>query len=400
MFRAAWGCFELRGPACAVSGNFLKNRIFVNSVRSFPRLDEGSCEYSMENNSVGHIRWWKVLLPVLLGLGFVAWMIARDFDPAIFEHVRFTWHALLFIAIAFLFMVGRDLGYMIRIRLFSRGQLTWRQAFRVIMLWEFTSAVTPSAIGGTSVAVVFVHKEGIPVGRSAAIVMLTSFFDELYFAVVFPIIFFLVGGDRLFDGPMGHELMLFASIGYGIKLAYLLLLSYGLFLNPIGLKWLIVKIFSLPGLRRWRPGAVKAGTDIVRSAIEIRRYRPMFWLKSFAATFLSWSSRYLVANALFLAFFSISDHLLVFARQLAMWIMMLVAPTPGGSGFAEYIFSNFLSDVIPVGASIQVGTAAVIALLWRLVTYYPYLIMGVFILPKWLGRSFGKKEPVVSQKAN
>ena len=288
-------------------------------------------------------------------------MIARDFDPAIFEQVRFTWHALLFILIAFLFMVGRDLGYMIRIRLFSRGELTWRQAFRIIMLntwrqafriimlWEFTSAVTPSAIGGTGVAVVFVHKEGIPVGKSAAIVMLTSFFDELYFAVVFPVVFFLVGGDRLFGGPMGHQLMLFASIGYGIKLAYLLLLSYGLFLNPIGLKWLIVKVFSLPGLRRWRPGAVKAGRDVVRSAIEIRRYRPRFWAESFAATFLSWSSRYLVANALFMAFFTLGDQFLVFARQLAMWIMMLVAPTPGGSGFAEYIFSNFLSDVIPVG---------------------------------------------------
>lgn len=346
----------------------------------------------MDNNTVGRVQWWKIALPILFGLGFVAWMIARDFDPAIFDTIHFTWRALLFVFVAFLFMVGRDLGYIIRIRLFSRNELSWRQSFRIIMLWEFTSAVTPSAIGGTSVAVVFVHKEGIPVGKSAAIVMLTSFFDELYFAVIFPIVFFIVGGDRLFEGNMGHQLMLFATIGYGLKLAYLLLLSYGLFLNPLGLKWLIVKVFSLPGLRRWRPGAVKAGTDIVRSAIEIRRYRPMFWIKSFAATFLSWSSRYLVANALFMAFFSLSDHFLVFARQLAMWIMMLVAPTPGGSGFAEYIFSNFLSDVIPVGASIQVGAAAVIALLWRLVTYYPYLIMGAFILPKWLRTSFGKRQ--------
>lgn len=353
----------------------------------------------MDKNPIGRVQWWKIVLPVVLGLGFVAWMIARDFDPAIFDTIHFTWRALLFVLVAFLFMVGRDLGYIIRIRLFSRGQLSWRQAFRIIMLWEFTSAVTPSAIGGTSVAVVFVHKEGIPVGRSAAIVMLTSFFDELYFAVIFPIVFFIVGGDKLFEGPMGHQLMLFATIGYGLKLAYLLALSYGLFINPLGLKWLIVKFFSLPVLRRWRPAAVKAGTDVVRSAIEIRRYRPMFWVKSFAATFLSWSSRYLVANALFMAFFTLSDQFLVFARQLAMWIMMLVAPTPGGSGFAEYIFTNFLSDVIPVGASIQVGTAAVIALLWRLVTYYPYLIMGAVILPRWLRRSFGKKQPALPQEA-
>ena len=58
MFRAAWGCFELREPACAVSGNFLKNRIFVNSVRSFPRLDEGSCE-----------SLWKTTLSVIFAGG-------------------------------------------------------------------------------------------------------------------------------------------------------------------------------------------------------------------------------------------------------------------------------------------------------------------------------------------
>lgn len=356
----------------------------------------------MSSIPVGRVKWWKIALPVVFGLGFVAWMIARDFNPAIFDSIQFSWRAIFFVLIAFLFMVGRDLGYMIRIRLFSRGDLSWRQAFRIIMLWEFTSAVTPSAIGGTSVAVVFVHKEGISVGKSAAIVMLTSFFDELYFAVIFPIIFFIVGGDRLFGGTMGHQLMIFAAVGYSIKLAYLLALSYGLFVNPKGLKWLIVKLFSLPLLRRWNEGARKAGTDIIRSAVEIRRYRSAFWVKSFAATFMSWSSRYLVANALFLAFFAISDQFLVFARQLAMWIMMLVAPTPGGSGFAEYIFSNFLSDVIPVGASIQIGTAAVIALLWRLVTYYPYLIIGAVILPRWLRQSFGKKKdatPISADKS-
>ena len=49
-----------------------------------------------------------------------------------------------------------------------------------------------------------------------------------------------------------------------------------------------------------------------------------------------------------LAFFTVKDHMLIFARQLVMWIMMLVSPTPGGSGFAEYIFTRYLSDVIPV----------------------------------------------------
>ena len=64
--------------------------------------------------------------------------------------------------------------------------LTWVQAFRVIMLWEFTSAITPSTVGGTAVAVVFIHKEGMSVGKSTAVVLATSFLDELYFVIMLP----------------------------------------------------------------------------------------------------------------------------------------------------------------------------------------------------------------------
>ena len=57
--------------------------------------------------------------------------------------------------------------------------------------------------------------------------------------------------------------------------------------------------------------------------------------------------------------------------------MMLVSPTPGGSGFAEYVFKEFLCNYIPVGA-------VALALCWRLVSYYPYLLMGIVLLPRWV----------------
>ena len=118
-----------------------------------------------------------------------------------------------------------------------------------------------------------------------------------------------------------------------------------------------------------------------------------FWLKAGSSTFLSWSSRYLVANALIMAFFSVSDQFLLFARQLVMWIMMLIMPTPGGSGFAEYVFSTYCRDLIVVPPAMQLGAATLIALLWRGVTYYPYLAIGAIIFPRWIKRKFGKKNP-------
>lgn len=352
---------------------------------------------SPESNPLNKIKPRRIIYPVLIGLGVVGYMLYREFNPAVFNDVHFSWKTVFWLFMALMFMFGRDFGYIVRLRVLSRGELGWRQAFRIIMLWEFTSAVTPSAVGGTSVAVLYVHKEGISVGRSSAIVMLTSFLDELYFIVMFPLLLFMVGATDLFDignleGVVEKGLMTFALIGYGIKFAYLMVLSYGLFINPRGLKWMLLKIFKLGVLRKWYRSVNNVGTDIINSSREIKNYGFRFWVKALASTFISWSSRYLVANALILAFFAVSDQFLLFARQLVMWIMMLIMPTPGGSGFAEYIFTTYCSDLILVPLSLKVGAATLIAFLWRGVTYFPYLIIGSYIFPKWVAEKFGRQE--------
>ena len=354
-------------------------------------------QQSPKSNPVGKIKTRNAIYPILIGLGVVGWMLYKDFDPAVFAGMTFSWSTLFWLFMAILCMFGRDLGYIIRIKVFSDGQLTWMQAFRVIMLWEFTSAVTPSAVGGTSIAILYVHKEGISLGKSSTMVMLTSFFDEFYFVLMLPLVVLAVGKAQLFNlsevtgSFLSMSLMTVALAGYFLKLVWVLILSYGLFINPRGLKWLLLKIFKLKLLRRWYRSVNQVGTDIILSSKELKTKKTGFWTKSFLSTFLSWSSRYLVANALILAFFGHADQLLLFARQLVMWIMMLIMPTPGGSGFAEYIFTHFLGDSMPVAPELQVAAGTLVAVVWRLVTYYPYLIVGAVLFPRWINTHFSRR---------
>lgn len=341
---------------------------------------------------------WRVWLAVGIGLGAVIFLFWRDFNPGALEYVQWGPRALVWLPVALLLMAGRDIGYIWRIRILSDGRLSLRQAFRTIMLWEFTSAVTPSAIGGTSVAILFVHNEGLTWGWSSAVVLATSFLDELYFLLMFPILVLMLGSDALFGIAGDHEsvrtvLMWTAIGGYAVKTAYVVVLSYGFFVNPRGLKWLLLKIFKLPLLRRWRHAAYAAGSELVVCSKELKTRGFRYWGKAFLATFLSWTSRYWVANAIILAFFSVGGvwtHFQIFARQLVMWIMMLLMPTPGGSGFSEYVFTRYLGEFFPVDAAAVGSVAVLLALLWRMATYYPYLIAGAIVVPGWLRKSFGK----------
>jgi len=331
----------------------------------------------------------RIILPMIIGLGVVGYYFYKDFNISAFYHLTFNWRSVFWLLMAVLFMVGRDFGYMWRLRLLSNQRIKWKQSFKVIMLWEFTSAVTPFAVGGTSVAVVYVHKEGISVGRSSAIVMATSLLDELYFVIMFPLILLFVGSCDLFQvnsNAITNSLLMLSWIGYFLKLAWVLLLSYGMFINPVAISKMIVSVFNLPFLRRWKAGAEKAGTDIINSSIEFKQQSLIYWAKALLSTFISWSSRYFVINAIFMAFFVVDDHLLLFARHLVMWLVLLVMPTPGGSGFAELLFKNFMGNFIPYS-----GLTYGFALLWRLISYYPYLILGAIIFPRWIATKFRPK---------
>lgn len=339
----------------------------------------------------------RIILPVLIGLAIIFWFILKDLKPDVLREITFTWKSVFWLLVAWCCMIGRDLGYMIRIRILSEKDLTWRQAFRVIMLWEFTSAVTPSTVGGTAVAVVFLHKEGMTVGRSTAVVLATSFLDELYFVIMFPLILLIVGGDILFTTSVSvtgasilNNLFYVAITGYSIILAWVLFVGYGLFFNPGGIKKTLIALFKLPLLRRWKGSAGKAGDDIIESSVELKKQPFIFWIKAFTATFLSWTSRYWVINAILMAFFAVNDHLLIFARQLVTWIMMIISPTPGGSGFAEVILGKYISDAIPIDPLHSSGIALAMAIIWRIITYYPYLIIGSSIIPGWIQRKFVK----------
>lgn len=339
----------------------------------------------------------KIILPVLLGLAIVGWFILKEIDSDALGKLNFTWNSVIWLFVAWLCMAGRDIGYMIRIRILTDKDLSWVQAFRVIMLWEFTSAITPSTVGGTAVAVIFLNKEGISVGRSTSVVLATSFLDELYFVIMLPVILFIVGSTTLFTtslqgtGPTFlNELVLITVIGYIVILSWVLLVGYGLFFNPEGIRKLIIGFFRLPLIRRWHDSAVKAGDDIVSTSHELKSRSASFWLKAVTATFLSWTSRYWVVNAILMAFFAMNDHFLIFARQLVTWIMMIISPTPGGSGFAELIMSRYIADLIPADAAYVGSFALAMAIIWRIISYYPYLVIGALLIPSWIARKFIK----------
>jgi uncharacterized protein (TIRG00374 family) len=174
-------------------------------------------------------------------------------------------------------------------------------------------------------------------------------------------------------------------ISYSLIAVYTFAMIYALFIRPRAFKWLLLKITSIRFLRKWRVSAFQHGNEIVWASEQLKGNTFGYWFKAIVSTIFVWSARYFLLNCLIAAFVDVSlpEHLLILSRNLIFWIVMLIAITPGGAGIVEMAFPSFFGLFLGSYSSIVV-------VLYRLITYYPYLLLGSVFLPKWIAKVFGR----------
>lgn len=327
---------------------------------------------------------WKTLIPVAIGVAVVVGMMMREFTLDQFRTIPWTPVSIVGILLAVVAMTGREFGLMWRWRVLTDSGLTWRQSFRVTMMQEFTSAITPTTAGGSALSMVFLHREGLSLGRSTSITLVTLMLDELFVVVACPLIFLLIPGGEIFgfaEDKLAAGLRVSFWIVYGGVCLITVLLYIGAFVAPHRIAAGLTRLFGLRWLRRWQPKVREMGQNLTEAGRDLRHRPWRWWAQAFSATVMTWVSRYLVVNALFFGFAPTAPQTIVFARQFIVWTLLTVSPTPGGSGISEWLFATYYGDLLPVASM-----ALVIAVIWRLISYYVYLIFGVFALPSWLRR--------------
>ncbi len=344
----------------------------------------------MNNNKV--IRYFsfrRIIVPVIIGLGISLLLIIRDTGGRGIS-LDLGLQAIYWFLVAFIFQGIRDIANMIRLRILTDGSISWRNTFQAVLLWEFANAVTPAFIGGSAIALYILRREGLTMGKSTAVVMIIAMLDELFFILVIPFVFLTTGYSSHFiyldNLPFNMHTKGIFYTGYIFIIFLILTILTGIFLSPGGFKKVIIFIFRLPFLRRWSDYAIQTGDEIISASVLLRKKSWWFWILTFSLTVVVWSARFLVVNALITGFNPVPDHLFLYGRQAVMWVILMISPTPGGSGIAEYIFPQFF------GVFIAGDIADIVALLWRTISYYPYLLIGTLILPFWYQRVRHKKQ--------
>lgn len=333
-----------------------------------------------KENKTGKVNFkiWQVLLPIGISIFVVYLLMKENITADSFKNFSVTWKTILGIGLAFFAWGVQNAAMAHRYYTLARPYMSRWGALRVTFLADFASAITPSAVGGSTVVFLFLGNEGVSAGRATAITMSGLFFDELFMSLLSLILLLFVHqGLEIGDVPV---------LSVGLNITFILLtivlslwtlaLYISLFHKSSWLGNLLLWVTSWGPFRKWQTAAEKVKHDLQVTSQEMRKMSWWYWLKLFGATVISWSGRFGIACMLIYGFSTIGGDLwIAYIRQMVIWLVAIIIPTPGGSGFAEYMFQVAYEDFFSNSA-----IALMVALVWRMITSFSYLFIGPFVL--------------------
>jgi len=347
-----------------------------------------------EQDMLNSVRFSRIILPILLGLGVVAYMMWRSFQQENLPELSWTITTIGLLALCVFLLGLRHIAYAIRLRVITEGAFTWRKCIELIFIWEFSSAITPTSVGGSGVALFVLSQEKLPAGKIAAIIFYTIILDTSFFVIGLPILFMFLGAPMIFPaGDTGASVITNSFfVSYILMIIYGSLFFYGVFISPNKIKQLLAWLTSWKWLKRFQEKAVTLGEDMVLTSKEIKTKPFSYHALAFGSTAAAWSIRFGLVMILMVAFvpavkegLSWAQQTLLYGRLEVMYVVLALSPTPGGTGIAEAAFGPFLRDFIVDNNGIYApGMAVLIAFIWRLLTYYFYLLAGTIVVPNWI----------------
>ncbi len=328
----------------------------------------------------------SVLIPIVVAIGLVVFLLLQDDELANDTIAAFSSITPIILIWALVVLGAKDLLNTFRFKFISSSEFGISSALRVILLWEFAIAVTPPVLGATGVLVFIMFKEGASFAKALAFTLLLATFDNLFFITATPL------SVLLHDDSFLPEVALFAEsldqsvsqlfwLSYGLIVYYTVFMLCAILIIPQLVRRLVQWVMNLKWLRKWESKVMAQMDDLIMVSKILRGKRPAFWLGLTALSYGVWILKYSLVNVLVVGtdVQGDVDHLLLLSRHLAMWVFMLVSPAPGNAGVAEFVFPTFFEEFLG-------NKTFAIGLLWRAFSYYPYLILGAFLLPKWLGK--------------
>ncbi len=327
-----------------------------------------------------HRIWQALLLSFFLGLGVLWFVLPGSLN--LHSWTTFTslhWYDLIFIlglVVAWWLLGGLRNIYFVHM---SGSNLSFLQGIQTYLMGLVASVITPAA-GGNAVGTTWIlTRFGVPIRHGVFISVLNLVFDMTFFSWATAVsCLYLFQHDTILPIKNLGVLIITFSI-FLVVFSYVLIFRLGLLID-----W-ARRLTQLRFLTRYE---VRFGKFLDSLKLASRNLASAPWqmhLKFHSVSALMWLSRFALLAAIISAF-NIANHPVeIMAFNAIAHTFAFSVPTPGASGYQEFVFSWLLKEP----GNQQALASAII--FWRILSYYLYFLIGPIIGGLALARSQGPK---------
>ncbi len=360
------------------------------------KLSQEIEQRNADDNKRKRRKWWikTILLLVLIAASIALLFGITDLIAGESMHslqrmvsnISWNYFALLIgVVLLYILLESAKYSYLLKI---STGKFRFRNSVKVMFLGKYYDGITPLGTGGQPFQIYYLHKKDIPAGVATAVPLVKYIVSTIVVCLV-AAVFFGIAPAVLPVGWGSTTLLVIAWLSMlGNLLIPVAMLLASLF--PRAGKKFTVKLVGLLN----RMHLVKHKYPTMRKYIyEIDEYRASlkaiirrWWLIlplvviCILDVFVSFSLPFFVMLAL--ARYIVVPTTAMFFEMLLLSLIAFysasLVPTPGNSGALETTTSIIFATVLVkyTGLSPLIGW---IVLVWRLFSYYLYILSGIGI---------------------
>ncbi len=315
----------------------------------------------------------RLFISLALSLGVLVLIGYYTYEPGILDTIARSLRPMWLLGAGMLLLLQVLLSSY-RLRYISHNHLHFSEAVRGQIMWDFSSNVTPSVIGGAPFAALFIAKDtNRQVGEITAIMLFAMLMDQVWFSMAIPMLFGASFFVDIYPDSMGHLGTGMFATYFVIMLLWISLFAYATLIHPDWAQRLVHKLFDLKFLRRFQERANREMINWRERAVMLRAQPPRFFATGVLLSAGVWTCRYLVLLCIVRSVHPGLEIVQFFFRSVAMLLGALILPTPGGAGGIEGMYVLFLGELMPK------AVVAPTLLLWRMVGYYLFLALGIVI---------------------
>ncbi|MDF7672232.1 lysylphosphatidylglycerol synthase transmembrane domain-containing protein [Lactobacillus sp. ESL0701] len=246
---------------------------------------------------------------------------------------------------------------------------------RIPIIQALFNAITPMSTGGQPSQLAAMVQMGIEGGRATSLLLMKFIIYQIVVFIAYVVT--IISGFHMVATKFGG-LAFFIAIGFLIHVSSIVLLLGVLFAYQWTKKtanWilnLLAKVINPKRVAIWRQNTMAKIDTFYRESQELKKEKKKLLLSALF-TVLQLICFYSIPYMVLVTLNVPADWVSVTQMNIMIIMFMAIIPIPGASGGAEYSFQTLFSTFISSNGTLILGM-----FLWRFVTYFFGMILGIF----------------------